>query len=192
MYNRGTKPLDATISKTDSSPDPDQRDLVLKGDLLWLGMVTVVAEVLVRLKLDKGMILGSGIEGTSGLDGGMGVIWVIASVLAELLAQYSITLCLALGVLYLRGWWIPEYGRRDRGGAQKETDGRRSNFRYVAEVSTKTYIDSYVQTNTHPPYSLIHLYLTSSTESPPVNLVSVHLDQVNNSKRNALRPFLSR
>jgi hypothetical protein len=117
LYNRGTKPLDAT--KSDLRYDAErtdrerEREKVLWLDLKCFGAVTYLAEVVVRVLphvLDQGVDMDV-----------KRIIWVGVGVMVELLVQHSVTL--AMGILLLR--------RRNWGGGNGKaivTDGRKQDF----------------------------------------------------------------
>lgn len=132
MYNRGTKPLDATITGPKTNLDDlGPRDSVLRQDLLRLSVVTILAETLVRVNPPQwGASHSSDVSFNLQLKDIQAVrklIGVIGIVLLELIAQYMTTLSLALGILWLRGWWSA--GDKPSESRDRRTDGRKVYFK---------------------------------------------------------------
>lgn len=102
--------------------EEDSREAVLRGDLVKLGGVTVLAESITRLlpymasrQLDWQVISV-----------------IVIQVVVELAAQHFATLCLAMAALWVRGWYpTSRRASLDHDRQTKSIDGRQHNFLYV-------------------------------------------------------------
>ncbi|KAI9638837.1 Arv1-like family-domain-containing protein [Dioszegia hungarica] len=195
LYNRGTRPLDATAPSINrvvqtAPAGPDERETVLRQDLVRLVFVTILAEALVRIGASQG-----GLAGRSEGKGGIRCVWpvsgILLGVMAEMAVQYGVTLILGLSVLWARGWWTPAPGtpseRVQGSGKAKAEDGRKANFRPILIPLTLLYtsilplllhllLSIWYSPPTHPSSStpLDTLHLPSMlTDNLPLELISV-------------------
>lgn len=152
MYNRGTPPLDATVPSGSSQLEIEtQRKTVLRDDLITLGIVTLAAESMVRW----------GHSGKSGNFASLHItLRLILGVALELAAQYLTTLGLALGALWLRGWWPVKTREK-----VTHIDGRRENFLYALKSWSLYMSIADIQTDLNTPYSTVHFDIAFTAPS---------------------------
>lgn len=115
LFNRGAKPFDADNKPKSSTIQANERDAVLWNDLFALGGVTVAAETATRLT-----------SHADDTDLGLAIIgFTLFRVTAEMVAQHTMTLGLALLALWVRGWYPSSRAMNDGKARQ---DGRQLNF----------------------------------------------------------------
>lgn len=159
LFNRGTPPLDALAPdsvQVDSGIDSGRHDR-LRADVIWLAMLVIGAETMVRL------IPYSKVAELDALF----VARTLVTVLAETIAQHAVTLVLTLLALHSRGWYPVE---RSQKKLTTHADGRRANFTWVPTVPWSGQAAD-VQTPARAAHAAVHNTPAASLATLPDNLV---------------------